>query len=118
MSDPNPNTPDQIYVPPADDNTVNDQPSQPQPINAPTTSGEVTGSGPGELLGYQYAASAASTVVLHDNASAASGTILATIEIAANSTALEMFKRGEGIEVEHGVYATITGTVTSGVIYQ
>jgi hypothetical protein len=87
----------------------------------PTTSGEVSGSGPGEYLGYdvrETAGSSGVTVVLYDNASAASGTILDEIVLAANGVSQVLNER-PGKQVVHGIYAAISGSGTlQGAVYQ
>lgn len=58
----------------------------------------------------------AATVVLYDNASAASGTVLAKIIVDATST-FESFTALEGIECANGIYADVTGTGAEYVVH-
>ena len=56
----------------------------------------------------------AATIILYDNASAASGTILATLKAAANVTV--SFCPANPLAVSKGIYADITGTVMSAYV--
>lgn len=93
------------------------QPPEAVALNLPGTSGAVTGSGPGEYLGYavrETSGSAAAKVVLYDNASAASGNILDEISVASGASADWSVER-PGRQVVHGIYASITGVVQGSV---
>lgn len=92
-------------------------PPEAQVLTLPTTSGEVTGSGPGEYLGYtirETSGSAVAKVILYDNASAASGEIVEEIAIASGAVAETQFNR-PGRQVVFGLYASITGAIQGSV---
>lgn len=103
------------------DNPVSGQPAEAVAHDLPTASGEVSGSGPGEFLGYtirETGGTSPLTVVLYDNASAGSGNILAEIEVLAGKQTDEMVGR-PGKQVVNGIYAVISGGGTlQGAIYQ
>lgn len=71
---------------------------------------------PGVFLGYEVtvAMSAAATTI-YDNASAASGTVLAVIPA---STAVGAYKLPIGIRAQNGIYASFAGTGTVNFLYQ
>ena len=90
-------------------------------VALPTSSGEVTGTGPGEYLGFTAAetgGTAAVNVTLYDNASAASGVILDVIRLAAGQSSGDYYPR-PGREVVNGIYASVSGTGTlAGSVWQ
>lgn len=67
------------------------------------------------LLGYtiQETGAAAATVLLYDNASAANGTLLAAVELAAG-TAVDVV-HPVPIQADDGVYVDVTGSVAGAV---
>lgn len=67
---------------------------------------------PGRLLGVALIADGtnAATVILYDNASAASGTVIAKLSVAALGTYADMNMPNEGIAVNKGIYADVAGT--------
>lgn len=74
-----------------------------------TSDSVVTASGGYLISVLLTAGSDAATVVLYDNASAASGTILATLKTSAANISAE-WSPGQPIAVNNGIYADITGT--------
>lgn len=111
-----------IFVPPQTAVGAGDEPSQAVPLNLPTTSGEVSGLTssmvPGELLGYsvrETSGSAGATIILYDNKTAASGTILKEISIAQGTAVALLGTRGQGVQINNGVYASITGAIQGDV---
>lgn len=61
------------------------------------------------------AAAATSTLIVYDNASAASGTVLATLSAVANTTASLQFKFP--VNDLNGLTVIITGTGATGVVH-
>jgi hypothetical protein len=105
---------------PAADNAFDAPTPQGTPLPLPATTGEVVGSAPGEYLGYalrETSGSAAVKVVLYDNATAASGAILDEIELAEGTTNEVHRDRGDGVVVNNGIWAVITGA-GAGSIFQ
>lgn len=74
----------------------------------------VTKAGRYKGLTVRETAAAAASVVLYDNASAASGTIIATVALAA-SESVNIDIEGDGILFANGVYVDVTGTVQGSV---
>lgn len=72
---------------------------------------------PGELLGVVLAGgTAASTVTIYDNPSAASGTVLLVLKCAANEGAV--FSAPAPIRASAGLYAALDGSgATAAVVY-
>ena len=62
------------------------------------------------------AGSDAATVILHDNPSAGSGTVLAELAAVANTTAVLMFP-DDPLRADAGIYATTTGTNEILIVY-
>lgn len=58
-------------------------------------------------------AGATATLVVYDNASAASGTIIEQIALAANESARELYPNG--VWCDNGIYVDVTGTVAGSV---
>lgn len=58
----------------------------------------------------------AATVVLYDNASAASGTVIAKVIVDATST-YEWFTSDAGIVCNNGIYADVTGTGAEYIVH-
>lgn len=75
--------------------------------------------GPGRLRGLHVGADGtnAATVILYDNASAASGTVLAKIIVDATLTAADAVIPTEGIICHNGIYADVTGTGAEFIVY-
>jgi len=67
---------------------------------------------PGRLLGVQVIGDGtnAATVLIYDNASAASGTVLAKLIVDAGLTYVDMNVPVEGIVCNNGIYADVSGT--------
>ena len=61
-------------------------------------------------------AAAASTVTLYDNASAASGTVLAVLTAPANSATVSLSVE-RTIECLNGITAVVTGTAAQAIVY-
>lgn len=65
----------------------------------------------------------AATVILYDNASAASGTVLAKLLLSAVGTATDKvpmyaaFESKDGIECNNGIYADVTGTGAAYIVH-
>lgn len=74
--------------------------------------------GVGVLAGYtlRETAGAVATVRLWDNASAASGTILATVALAANASAVSIADSG-GIWFNAGVFAQVVAGTVEGSVF-
>lgn len=72
----------------------------------------------GFLCGLQVIADGtnAATVILYDNASAASGTVLAKIVVDAGAT-YEDYTPLEGIECANGIYADVSGTGAEYIVH-
>ncbi len=69
----------------------------------------------GQLVGVLLtAAGDAATVVLYDNASAASGVVLATLKAAANTSAV--WQPSIPYVASNGIYADVTGTTPAAYI--
>lgn len=81
------------------------------------TSDGVVKAAPGILVSVLLTAGAdAATIILYDNASTASGTVLATVKAAANLTA--QWTPTSGYAAANGIYADVTGTSpTAYVVY-
>lgn len=89
-----------------------------------TSSGLVSASAvisayPGRLRGLSVGADGtnAATVILYDNASAASGTVLAKVVVDATTTHDEVHIPDDGVVVNNGIYASISGTGAECVVY-
>jgi hypothetical protein len=74
---------------------------------------------PGKLRGLQVLADGtnAATVVLYDNASAASGTVLAKVVVDATLTTDAASIPEDGIVCANGIYADVTGTGAEYIVY-
>lgn len=59
----------------------------------------------------------ACSVVLYDNASAASGTVLAKLLIQASGPQVVSFDSAGGIEANNGIYADVTGTGAAYIVH-
>lgn len=78
---------------------------------------QVVVSSPGSYVGWalRETAGAVATVRLYDNSSSASGTLLDTIQLAANESGSEWLS-GNGLRFANGVYAqVVAGTVEGSV---
>lgn len=73
---------------------------------------------PGRLMGLQVIGDGtnAATAILYDNASAASGTVLAKVIVDAGLTYEELVIGEEGIVCNNGIYLDIGGTGAEAVI--
>ena len=112
-----------IFIPPPELPGTGDEVSQAVEFNLPTTTGEVSGlttaAVPGEYLGYsvrETSGSAAATIVLYDNKTAASGTILDEIAIPEGTAVGICRNRGTGRAVQNGVWAVITGAIQGNIL--
>lgn len=86
---------------------------QPNDVSA---TGAVYAKGSGRIKGVVLTpAAAAATLVLHDNASAASGTVLARLQAPANGGSAVFV--GLDIPFANGVYATLGGAGAAAVVY-
>lgn len=87
----------------------------------PATSGEVTGSFKGEYLGFTARETGGTnpvTIVLFDNATAASGPILEEINLGAGQSSGDNYPR-PGRKVLNGIFASISGTgAVQGSVFQ
>lgn len=87
-----------------------------------TTSGLLSASAavyalPGKLWGLSLSpAAAASTLIIYDNASAASGTVLAKLVVPANSATVDIVFN-QGIQAQIGIYASLSGAAADAVVY-
>ena len=74
---------------------------------------------PGRLLGVIGIADGTNqaTVTVYDNASAASGTVLAQVIVDATLTYQDMHLPGEGVICNSGIYVDVTGTGANYIIY-
>ncbi|MFI6162246.1 hypothetical protein ACIA59_20170 [Micromonospora haikouensis] len=80
-----------------------------------TGAGQVIAAGPAVYRGYSISASDAATVRIWDHPSAASGTLLDTIALAAGESAGAWYGDG-GLRAARGVYVeVVTGTVEGSV---
>lgn len=93
-------------------------------MNPSTSSGLKSADGiilamPGRLMGLQVNADGTNqaTVVLYDNASAASGTVLAKVIVDATLTSEELVVGEAGVVVNNGIYADVTGTGAEFIVY-
>lgn len=60
----------------------------------------------------------AASVILYDNATAASGTVLAKLLLSASSDSCIVFDGGpEGIECSNGIYADVAGTGAAYIVH-
>ncbi len=59
----------------------------------------------------------ACSVILYDNASAASGTVLAKLLLPASSTMCIVFENANGIIANSGVYADVAGTGAAYIVH-
>lgn len=73
-----------------------------------------TGSGHYKGLTVRETGSAAASIVLYDN-TAASGTILETVALAAGESASIWLDDGDGLLYSTGIYADVTGTLQGSV---
>jgi hypothetical protein len=64
-------------------------------------------------LSIRDASGATNTVKLYDNASAASGTVLAAFQLAANASALDSVP--DGVRCANGIYLQATGAIEGSV---
>lgn len=82
---------------------------------AVTTSAVVSATGC-TYYGFTFAETAGvvATIRIYDNASAASGTLLETINLAASGSAGE-FGGPQGVRANNGIYVAVTGTVVGSV---
>lgn len=83
------------------------------------TSSAVVSNAPGRLHGIVAEADGtnAATITIYDNASAASGTILAKIIVDATLTHENLILPEVGIEANNGVYCEISGTGAAAIVY-
>lgn len=74
---------------------------------------------PGRLLGVELIGDGtnACTVVLYDHASAASGTALVKLSLAAGGTFQDAHLPGEGLVCNNGIYADVTGTGANYIVH-
>lgn len=74
---------------------------------------------PGRLMGLIVTGDGtnAATVTVYDNASAASGLILAKVILEAGLTSQELVVGEAGIAVNNGIYASLSGTGGNYIIY-
>lgn len=74
---------------------------------------------PGRLMGCLVLADGtnAATITLYDNASAASGTVLAKYVVDATLTSEAPTLPSEGIICNNGIYADVTGTGAEFIVY-
>lgn len=93
-------------------------------MNSVTSSGLQTADGvisnaPGRLHGVSVGADGtnAATVIIYDNASAASGVVLAKVIIDATSTHESVVLPDCGVEANNGLYLDIGGTGAEVVVY-
>lgn len=59
----------------------------------------------------------ACNVILYDNASAASGNILAKVLLQASGPTCIVFQSSDGIEANNGIYADVTGTGAAYIVH-
>lgn len=85
--------------------------AQATPINVTATG--VVSALPATFRGCSLGSVAGSTVTLYDNASAASGTVLASFTIAANG--FQTFDIADGVRCANGIYMSAGGTVAGHV---
>lgn len=87
-----------------------------------TSSGLITADGavyalPCKLWGLSLSpAAAASSIVVYDNASAASGTVLAKLSVAANTQTVNI-TFNQGVQAQFGLYVDISGASADAVVY-
>ena len=85
---------------------------------AHTTGSGVIYAGPTRVKGLAILGSSAGDVVLYDNASAGSGTVLMTLGVPGNSNnVVNILIPGEGVKAVNGVYATTPTGVSVTVFY-
>ena len=85
-------------------------------VSIETTATGVTLAGPAYVSGFVLTGgSDAASAVIYDHATAASGTIVATIKVAAASTNSILFN--SPMYVRNGLYMTITGTAPKAYTY-
>lgn len=70
--------------------------------------------GPLYYRGFSLQSTAGATIVLYDNASAGSGTVLEVINLAAGESAREFYAL-DGTYAVAGVYTVVTGTATGSI---
>lgn len=75
--------------------------------------------GPGRLRGLSVIADGtnAATVILYDNASAASGTVLAKVVVDATLTYADLNLPAAGVICNEGIYLDVSGTGAECVVY-
>lgn len=75
--------------------------------------------GPGKLRGVQLLGDGtnAASVIIYDNKSAASGTVLAKISLDAGLTEASPLIPDAGIWAQNGLYADVTGTGAEYIVY-
>lgn len=75
--------------------------------------------GPGRLLGVQLIADLtnACTVVIYDNATAASGLVLCKLSIPATGAFVDALLPAEGVVVNNGIYADVAGTGAGFIVH-
>jgi len=74
--------------------------------------------GPCRLMGIKLNPAAAdSTLVVYDNASAASGTAVAKASLKANAKGEVEWFGPQGIECRNGIYADVTGASAEYIVY-
>lgn len=83
------------------------------------SSSAVIAARPARLLGLQVLADGtnAATVIIYDNASAASGTILAKVIVDATLTAQDARIPLCGVAANNGIYASISGTGAECIVH-
>lgn len=59
----------------------------------------------------------ACNVILYDNASAASGTVLAKVLLQASGPQTVLFDSSDGVEASNGIYADVTGTGAAYIVH-
>jgi hypothetical protein len=92
--------------------TIGDTTVTPRPLSG-SDQALVTGAGRFKGLSIRETAAAAASVVLYDN-TAASGTILATVALAAGESA-DLWLEGDGLLFTTGIYVDVTGTLQGSV---
>lgn len=87
-----------------------------------TTSGVISADGvvtdrPARIMSVTLIpAAAASSIILYDNASAASGTVLAQLSAVANGASVH-WSVTAGVVCNFGIYADITGASANAIVY-
>lgn len=82
-------------------------------IAVPVTTSAVVRDRQSVLKGWSLRSTAGAAVVIYDNASAASGTILANFDLAANGS-LTMFV-GDGVHAANGLYFSASAACTGSI---